>query len=36
MDRCTKTAADGGLWVKGNNEAWANGNLLVDIRNVPQ
>lgn len=33
MDRCTTAAADGGLWVKGANEAWGNGNLLVDIRN---
>jgi hypothetical protein len=36
MDRCTRTAADGTLFVKGANEAWGNGNLLVDIRNVPQ
>jgi hypothetical protein len=36
MDRCTTPAADGSLWIKGANEAWGNGDLLVDIRNVPQ
>jgi hypothetical protein len=34
MDGCTRTAADDRLWVKGANEAWGNGDLLVDIRNV--
>ncbi|KAG7406284.1 hypothetical protein Forpe1208_v014475 [Fusarium oxysporum f. sp. rapae] len=32
MDKCSR--GDGK--VRGANEAWANGNLLVDIRNVPQ
>ncbi|KAH7032679.1 uncharacterized protein B0I36DRAFT_347860 [Microdochium trichocladiopsis] len=34
MDRCTRQAADGVLFVKGSNEAWGNGDLLVDIRKV--
>ncbi|KAF5608577.1 hypothetical protein FOVSG1_005871 [Fusarium oxysporum f. sp. vasinfectum] len=32
MDRCTR--ADGK--VRGQNPAWGNGHLMVDIRNVPQ
>ncbi|KXJ88097.1 hypothetical protein Micbo1qcDRAFT_207372 [Microdochium bolleyi] len=34
MDRCTIKTADGVNWVKGANEAWGNGDLIVDIRNV--
>jgi hypothetical protein len=38
MDRCTRPSLNGSpdLTIKGANEAWGNGNLLVDIRNVPQ
>ncbi|KXJ89103.1 hypothetical protein Micbo1qcDRAFT_177580 [Microdochium bolleyi] len=34
MDRCTRVAADGVKFVKGANEAWGNGDLIVDIRKV--
>jgi hypothetical protein len=38
MDRCTRPSLNGSpeLTIKGANEAWGNGNLLVDIRSVPQ